>query len=231
MFGDSRVILCSFALLAVPFAGDAHGQEALQLERVAILGGSAALPFEVASYSSVEALSDGRYLVAPLFVATEVAVFDSIGGFLRVIGRSGDGPGEFRSISELLVAPGDSVWVKQSRRMTLLDADLAYADQWPMPMNATDWALLPDGRMVFAGAGQGRRAFRAHIVDRDGRVVESFAESPKPLTNFLATAGVVSYSPSAGGIWYSPYSTYAPQLYQDGRLTNTVDRDAEWFAP
>jgi hypothetical protein len=52
-------------------------------------------------------LSHGRVLVSDVRTH-ELRLFDSDGGFLRLLGRAGDGPGEFRGIRDLAVLPGES---------------------------------------------------------------------------------------------------------------------------
>ena len=54
-------------------------------------------------------------------LAQEIHVFDSEGGFVRTLGGSGEGPGEFRMARGLAVAPGDTLWVvdPMTRRYSL----------------------------------------------------------------------------------------------------------------
>jgi hypothetical protein len=51
-------------------------------------------------------LSDGRYVVSDM---SAVKVFDAKGRYVSTIGRSGDGPGEFRQLRAVCVAPGDTI--------------------------------------------------------------------------------------------------------------------------
>lgn len=53
-------------------------------------------------------LSDGRWVVGD---QGHLKVFDSRGRYLRVIGRAGQGPGEFRQIREFCVTAGDTIVV------------------------------------------------------------------------------------------------------------------------
>ena len=47
--------------------------------------------------------------------AHEVRIFDREGRYLRSMGRSGEGPGEFRDLWKLWVMPGDTLWVGDYR--------------------------------------------------------------------------------------------------------------------
>lgn len=52
-----------------------------------------------------------------------ILFFDSVGNYIGRVGRSGDGPGEFRRIRSLHMLPGDTMaaWDAAARRITLLD--------------------------------------------------------------------------------------------------------------
>jgi hypothetical protein len=67
-------------------------------------------------------LSDGRVVVANA-ATSELRFFESDGSFSRQVGRSGEGPGEFRVVGYLGVLPGDTLLVHDSRlrRTSLLD--------------------------------------------------------------------------------------------------------------
>ena len=75
---------------------------------------------ELASVSGARRLRDGRVVIAngkPL----ELRIYDAHGTLLRRIGRTGDGPGEFRGRLDLLPAGGDSLLVydQGSQRLSL----------------------------------------------------------------------------------------------------------------
>ena len=62
------------------------------------------------------------------FIVTEtrpaiVSVFDSNGSFLMVIGAEGEGPGEYRYISNAIVGPADSVYVFENLRNRVMVYD------------------------------------------------------------------------------------------------------------
>jgi hypothetical protein len=66
-------------------------------------------------------LRDGRIAVANSGTA-EIRFYDSAGAFIDAVGRSGEGPGEFREIESLWPFRGDSlaVWDDRLRRLTVL---------------------------------------------------------------------------------------------------------------
>ena len=69
-------------------------------------------------------LSDGGFAVLEQ-VPAEVRLFDAGGSFVRRIGRSGEGPGEFQRPSQLAVLEGDTVlvWDEGARRLSWFSPD------------------------------------------------------------------------------------------------------------
>ena len=56
-------------------------------------------------------LSDGRIVVADRQLPG-VRMYDSVGVFLRQIGRVGEGPGEYTAVGGVVVLPGDTIVVR-----------------------------------------------------------------------------------------------------------------------
>jgi len=74
--------------------------------------------------------------------ASQVLVFDEEGALLQRIGRAGDGPGEFRSATDIRLRPGDSIWVLDSWGMNVsqFSPEGEYVDEFPasdLSQNAT----------------------------------------------------------------------------------------------
>lgn len=85
--------------------------------------GSAASPY-FAHVVGAAWLHDGRVLVLD-DQAHQVQVFDSAGLYLRSLGREGDGPGEFQSLSAVSVTRDDSIFVydRALDRLSVFDPD------------------------------------------------------------------------------------------------------------
>jgi hypothetical protein len=66
--------------------------------------------YSFGAISSIVRLRDGRLAVAD-GRALEIRMYDSTGSFVRSMGRRGQGPGEFRSLSSLFLLPGDTIVV------------------------------------------------------------------------------------------------------------------------
>lgn len=80
--------------------------------------------------------SQGTVLIADA-LAKHIILLDQRGRFLRRIGRSGEGPGEFRSIEWIGICARDSivVWDRAGAKLTFLGADGSAARQVRAPFN------------------------------------------------------------------------------------------------
>lgn len=74
------------------------------------LGSSGSSEEEFGDIQALARLSDGSVVVADR-MAGELRLFDQRGRFLRRIGRSGEGPGEFKGVSSIQLLAGDSMGV------------------------------------------------------------------------------------------------------------------------
>ena len=80
-------------------------------------------------------------------------VFGADGKYIRTIGRSGSGPGEFSRISFVSALPGDSilVWDQSQQRLTLFDPDGVLVQTVPLippQANPVFLGMLPDGAWI-----------------------------------------------------------------------------------
>ncbi|MBL8988305.1 MAG: hypothetical protein JNJ80_18680 [Gemmatimonadetes bacterium] len=158
-------------------------------------GDSAAL----APVGSVRWDGSGDIIIADLG-ASRLLVYDAAGTFVQPLGRRGDGPGEFRSISAVSLMPGDTVvtfdgslrrlsyWHRRNgfaRSVSLAagaSLDAWPADAWPWRDSmivVLQLAITPKDS-VPAGAGMRRWPMRAHLSlrDREGAVVATSPTFP-----------------------------------------------------
>ena len=94
----------------------------------------------------------GRFLVAPVVTPGTIAVFDSAGSFVKSLGRSGDGPGEFREVSAIQQGSADSILVLDSNgRITVVDPELELSRTVQLQARGTISAIAAAGpETVFA---------------------------------------------------------------------------------
>jgi hypothetical protein len=107
---------------------------------------------ELAYVSGARRLRDGRVVIAngkPI----ELRIFDAHGTLVRRIGRTGDGPGEFRGRLDLLPAGGDSLLVydQGSQRLSLFGLDGKLWHEWPASEAGSPRGQLILFRRSFAG--------------------------------------------------------------------------------
>jgi len=159
--------------------------------------------------TDVERLSDGSWLVAN-GGTEEVRVFDSEGNYLRTVGRAGEGPGEFVSLSRVYVLPADSIAVYDSRqrRVTVFDPagqtvrDFQFEslpDGTVSPFGRTTsgaWGVSRRGASITTGGtGRGRRERPPEslaVSQEDGTSPQLFAELLDQASWIVQAEGFVS---------------------------------------
>lgn len=115
------------------------------------LGGLRANPSEELDsrtpFSSPQRLSDGRWVVVDW---ASIKVFDPNGRFVRSIASPGPGPGEFRQIRALCVAPGDTIVAisLSDRRMSAFDTLGVHLRSSVLPGEVRTNACFGDGTIL-----------------------------------------------------------------------------------
>jgi hypothetical protein len=166
-------------------------------------------------------------------------LFDEHGRFLRRVGRSGSGPGEFDKPQDVVPLPGDSVLVLDVSRAQVFTSELREARRIILGRSLYPAVVLNwPSALVMAGdvGGQflGRR--RAHLVDLSGREAQlgvqleyddSAPRVPLPSAGFFQLAN----SPSASGIWSADPTVYRlVQWTREQGITRVLERRPSWFA-
>ena len=144
------------------------------MDAVLTIGGLEGPGLEVVDrYSRVAIDRTGRVLVS-LYRYPEISVFDSTGAFLRVFGRSGEGPGEYQFVHHV-DAGLRYIHVFDMRGRTVLDYDFGFirADAFPAQMGHSD--VLESEDVVFTGVVPTRASagHPLHVLNLMG-VLESF---------------------------------------------------------
>ncbi len=93
-------------------------------EAKAVFGLHESPPIDLQGVRTVKPLSHGLFAALDQYLPT-IYVFDSSGRLLNTLGRSGDGPGEFRTVHSLAVLQGDSLAVidENAARLTVFGPD------------------------------------------------------------------------------------------------------------
>jgi hypothetical protein len=235
-------------LLAGTFAGEGVGQP--QHVRIGDRPTCAACVIEVRPYVSLSYGRDDPFLNDPpasvvldsrarIIVAQgrrgAPLLFDSAGRFVRVIGREGGGPGEYRHASVLLIDSHDTLFVvdRPGARVSVLAPDFTYVRSFTAPL-ANAAVMLTDGVMVLnADVEDASRLGKPHhVFDRVGNYLRSFSEPSTAILPGQFSGTMRRMTPAAGGgFWSVPVAgSYTLERWSaDGTLQMTLVRDAAWF--
>ena len=182
---------------------------------------------------SVVRLRNGSFLVVPLVQQSAILHFSESGSFLRRIGRSGRGPGEFTAVLRFASLEGDTTAVLDpaNRRITLLDPALRPARSIQLPFLAGRFIWLHSASIILLGSPPGIRD-RLHVLDVAGSIVRSFAVDPAVRSSDQTMGPARIASTANGQIALSYRDTYTIELWDTaGRRTKTIVRNPEWLAP
>lgn len=178
-----------------------------------------------------------QYFVVSEEMRQEISVFDRDGRFEKTMGRRGEGPGEYRDISALLVLPGDSLLVfdQGNARIGVLSPEGEWVRGFRYPGTANSVSGTREGLLGIAGlvADPDRAGYPVHFLGMEGAFGSSFGMDPpayRPdmvyfLMRFLSQA-------REGGVWVAHHIEYVIEHRAvDGSLQKTLLRDADWFEP
>lgn len=165
---------------------------------------------------SVAATNGEVFVVAPLEgVSSNVVVQDSLGN-VTILGRSGDGPGEFRGIRYLSYADG-RFHVFSNGRESIYDDALELITTRRIPVPIFGGGVVTDSGSVVQGFSSVEMGAAAvplfHLVDERG--VRSFGPRISPMTiRVNARADLHALGPGRdGGFWSAPRDEYRFQLW------------------
>jgi hypothetical protein len=209
----------------------------IELDRIAVLGASTdrALPARIVHVSQT---SRGEIVVGPSSERTQFLVYDEKGRLVRVVGRRGDGPGEYRDIKSVVVGRGDTVYVvdRGSGRITVLAPDYSLVRTVSFPAAASTHSLIPTARGDFVVQADIRTpelvGLPIHIVDRDGGILRSLGNARPTLRvgeGFQASGRHVALA-ADGSVWAARIPEYSVALWsRSGQQVAELERDAAWF--
>ena len=150
-------------------------------------GGDERLSFgAIPTYGSLDVDSSGNIYVADN-VSSRIAVVDPRGRFLRDIGRGGQGPGEFESISALRVLPDGriAVYDRTHRRLSFFDPDGRLAGELSLALHPSLFTPQIDSRgdvfgvVLFAEGTD--RVMELLRISADGKTSSRIARSTREL--------------------------------------------------
>jgi hypothetical protein len=214
-----------------PVAGTPGRFDTLLLRESEALDSAGAVP------TITDAAMDGAGRIMAVDLAGQrILVLDQRGQLVGSLGRSGDGPGEFRMPSLLAVLDGGGFVVLDVRtmRLTRFDRDLRLVGTGSVP-SLHPTAMLALGEELFiAGALRvtGAEGKAIHVFSLDGRHLRSFGrlvEAAVPAAQSLVEGGELAPARS-GGVWYSQVAPYLIERYsRAGDLELQIQRPNDFL--
>lgn len=195
--------------------------------------------------SPLVVMGSDRFYVAAAQPAYQVQVFSENGRFLRVLGRRGQGPGEFQRIWGMNVDEGGSLHVFDAGigRWTVFSPalDLVRNVRLPFPpINRGATLVLPNGSALLNAAPRTSALAGSfyHLLGRDGSLSRSIGNAPiRPRLSEsedprleLAPYRVVAPSGDSG-FWSTGVGEYALEQWSFGGepLRTPLIHDPSWF--
>ena len=182
------------------------------------------------------AIDSKRRVFSASFDRYQVVVFGADGSPPKILGKRGQGPGEFSSpIQRILTSRGDSLFVFQARRLTVFSPQLAFVRQVDLPVSGVI-GLLPDGNILIGAtiATPERIGHPYHIADPTGKIIKSFGYDGSPITATRRGPQPRPLSLSSDGksLWTGPEGRRYSFLRRDanGTIVDSVEVvDVPWL--
>jgi hypothetical protein len=190
--------------------------------------------FYVHGASTLSRDSRGHMYVTPLDNLGTLGAFDSAGRFTRVMGRKGNGPGEFRMAQWTRFASGDTLVVldMMQNRLTVLSPLGVHVTDVKLPSFTLDFAVLPNGRYVINSTIGTAAAIgnRLHIVNSLGTVMASFGDNGRAVRPGSTRDVARRMAVGPRTLFSIPFNEYRIDEWSfEGSRIRAIERDAAWF--
>lgn len=183
---------------------------------------------------SVAGLESGEVVIG--VPSTTPYRFSGAGDYLGRVGRRGEGPGEFMSVSVVASGPADSLTVIDARlkRLTVVGPGPAFVvgrtDRIPLLDIGLDAVVLVDGRLAVNGQTGGTRGGFSVVLmggvdplELDPYPAWSGEGEPFDFGRLLAASG-------GGGLWSADHLEYVIRRWSpNGVLVDSIRRAPNWF--
>jgi hypothetical protein len=182
--------------------------------------------------------SQGRFYAA-VSDGDRIGVYGPDGRLVTVIGRKGQGPGEFQNIDDVHVGPGDTLYVLEADRLSVFAPLGRFLRTVKLPLVGSRVARVPDGLLIQPALDDDDVArMPLRVLSLDGTQIRGFgadssppagAQPAAPAPNmmppiFTATLGV------RGDVWITRQTRFIVHQWQVlGREDLMIVRQAPWF--
>ena len=162
--------------------------------------------------------------------------FTKEGNFIWKTGRKGQGPGEFRNPSEVVLSPTEEIWVLDPPTLIhLFDAQGKYQRTINLKGRCSNFQFLPDGRLFISRTTRGQMGIAAEYYSIEGEFLEKFPDEYRYGQNLPSWAG----GGFGGGFRFLEGKIYMtlPDKYEireydlKGKLLEKIKRDFELKPP
>lgn len=179
---------------------------------------------------------EGQCYVGPTYADGEIAVYAQDGRFVRILGREGEGPGEFKGIQGIRITGGDTLHVLSTGRYTVMLTTGEVVSTATISVGFINmFQVLEDGRLLIGDIIEtpDLMGLPAHIYGHGGQRVRSFGNSSTGPQGFQFSGGQRAVSYTRGDrIWVNPYGQYRLELWDTaGVHLKSFVHDAPWLEP
>ncbi len=174
------------------------------------------------------AVGPGETYVSATYQPGRLARWSSNGELEQVFGRGeGEGPGEFRGTSAIVIGPDSVVYVMSGPRAHLYAPDGEFLEtiRWPGVSGQRSTVITSDGVLVVSTRRPGDPLRPALLAWRDGDWNELESSAGRPGQRYS-----LAHSPGLG-LWSAEAGTYEVTQHDmpGGEVRLRVSRTASWF--
>lgn len=167
----------------------------------------------------------------------QIPVFSSKGALIKVLGKRGQGPGEFGVIGPVVVGDNDSLFVFDPalRRVTVFTAEYRVARTFAIPLTPDDAHSMGASGFLVSGSfrTQESAGIPLHHLSISGELLGPWTTSDVAGFDARTTPTSRILTPGTGlEIWAAHRNRYRIDRWAPpGRHIGTVERKATWFEP
>jgi hypothetical protein len=182
--------------------------------------------------------TSGSFYVSHQFSAG-ISVFSPNGRYLRTIGREGQGPGEFKTVMDIVFANGRTYYADRGNRRISIGGPDGVENTANLPIIGSPraMAIADKGHALLVAANIRTKdlfGYAIHTFDLSGRRLASF-DTTSGLSLRPNELNVLSRrlaSASDTSVWAAHTNEYRLQLWSySGQLKMDLFRTVDWFPP
>jgi len=225
--------ICFLRLLALTFTG--CGNELTETQRLVVSQVLAISPsgdtVDLSPFSQASVSRSGFVAVSKVISKSgeNIALFDPSGRLIKLVGRPGGGPGEFKAIGSIGFGPGDSLFAHDVQTNLIVvhspPPALSYVRSFAVEVRG-DVKVWPNSILVAGGWSRGTLQ-PTREIDWSGALVRSFGPPIETTTPELEFRLPIPAGPAL--IWAAFNQRYVIELMTPDSVVRRLVRDVDWF--